>query len=1015
MLSPLIDNDADRLNVLRALRILDTPPEPHFDAVSRTAQALFGAPVAWISLVDHDRQWFKAKCGVSLQGTSREVAFCSHTIRSDEILVVEDATRDERFRDNPLVTGDTGFRFYAGAPLQLRPGIRVGTLCVLDTKPRAFALEQRRQLQDLAHIVVAHLRLHESKLASEQEVARRRSSEALVQEQARDIQEREAALREANRLLTLAEQVAHLGHWHLDVASRRLAWSDEVFRICGLGPRDEAPALAEAVAAFHPDDRQRVTDVVERSLATGDGFEFPARMVRPDGVVRDVVSRGICTVGAAGAVTAVFGTLMDVTEIRRTERQLREMSSLLETTLESMDQGLVMVDAQGVVRVCNARVVSLLDLPPEMMRAQPLFSAVRRYKLQRGEFTRSQPHVRDQVTWCGIETEPPTYELERPDGTVLEIRTVPLPEGGAVRTYTDITERKRAEMALARSEAALRQSEERLRFALDSGSDGLWDYDILTGEAWISDRWHTMLGYEPGELQVDRHTWVHLVHPEDKTQTLHQMEEHLEGRAPTFEREYRLRRKDGSWGWVLARGKVVARDAAGAPLRMVGTHIDISARKAVESKVTWMAVHDGLTDLPNRNLFRERLNERLLEIRRRGEGCAVLYLDLDRFKAVNDTLGHLAGDALLREIAHRIRSMLRSEDTVARLGGDEFAVLLARAGQHDEVAVVARRLIETVQAPVTLGAQQIEVGVSIGIAFAPPHGNDAETLFKRADLALYRAKAEGRNTFRFFEAAMDEAVEERRRLELDLRLALQRGEFELHYQPILDIASGAITSAEALVRWRHPTRGLVPPGTFIPLAEETGLIVPLGEWVLRAATHDARRWPAHVSVAVNVSALQVRHGHLVRTVRAALEATGLPARRLELEITESALMTDNEHVCEVLHDLRGLGVRIALDDFGTGYSSLSYLRQFPFDKLKIDRSFISGIRDPETAAIVRAIVALGTSLGMVVTAEGIETPEQFALARAEGCTTAQGYLIGRPCAAGDVLAAVLPGAAARAA
>jgi diguanylate cyclase (GGDEF)-like protein len=399
-----------------------------------------------------------------------------------------------------------------------------------------------------------------------------------------------------------------------------------------------------------------------------------------------------------------------------------------------------------------------------------------------------------------------------------------------------------------------------------------------------------------------------------------------------------------------------------------------------------MARHDALTELANRVLFRERLDQRLAE----------------RFKAVNDTLGHLAGDALLREIAHRLKATLRGEDIVARFGGDEFAVLLHQSDGPERAMLVAGRLIEAVQAPIILGAHEAEVGVSIGIALIPAHGDKAEVLLKRADLALYRAKDAGRNTFRFFEPAMDEEAEARRRLELDLRRALQRGEFELHYQPILDVATGTIASAEALVRWRHPSRGLVPPGAFIAAAEETGLIVPLGEWVLRAATHEARRWPEHVRVAVNVSTVQVRHGNLFPAVRAALDASGLSAERLELEITESVLMADDERASAVLHDLRSLGVRIALDDFGTGYSSLSYLRRFPFDKLKIDRSFLTEGSKAEAAAIVRAAASLGRGLGMIVTAEGVETQEQFDMAQAEGCTEVQGFLIGQPCPCGEL-------------
>ncbi len=410
---------------------------------------------------------------------------------------------------------------------------------------------------------------------------------------------------------------------------------------------------------------------------------------------------------------------------------------------------------------------------------------------------------------------------------------MPLPDGGAVLTFTDITARKRAETRVAASEA-------RLALALDAGSDGLWDCDLATGEVWCSERWWRILGYEPGEMEAHARTWRMLVHPEDAPETERVLAAHLDGRTTHYEAEHRMRRKDGTWAWLLTRGRVVARAEDGTPLRFVATQIDISARKAAEGQIAHMARHDGLTDLPNRAVFYERLEERLADLRLRGGAAAVLCLDLDRFKAVNDRLGHLAGDAvLLRAVAQRIRLALRPEDTVARLGGDEFAVLVSDGGNSGAVEATAQRLIAAVRRPVPVGLQAVEVGLSIGIAMASEHGLTGEEIFKRADLALYRAKAEGRNTHRVFSPAMDAAAAERRDLEGDLRRAIANDELSLHFQPQVTTSGRDLVGFEALVRWSHPVRGMVPPSTFVPLAEESGLILELGEWVLRAACREA--------------------------------------------------------------------------------------------------------------------------------------------------------------------------------
>ena len=430
---------------------------------------------------------------------------------------------------------------------------------------------------------------------------------------------------------------------------------------------------------------------------------------------------------------------------------------------------------------------------------------------------------------------------------------------------------------------------------------------------------------------------------------------------------------------------------------------DATAQVAAEVQAQQLTRQDALTGLPNRALFHDRLADVLAHARRRGGATAVLSLDLDRFKAVNDTLGHAVGDALLRTVADRLRGAVRDTDTVARLGGDEFAILHDAAEQPQAATALARRLVELIGRPFLLEGHLVNVGASIGIALAPADGADPDRLLKSADLALYRAKGDGRGTFRFFEPGMDVRAQARRALELDLRKALLLHEFELHYQPQLNLETGRVKGFEALLRWQHPGRGLVPPLEFIGLSEEIGLIVPIGAWVLRQACREAMRWPEPMTVAVNLSPAQFADSGLVGTVRDALRTAELPARRLELEITESVLLQDSAGTLAVLHELRALGVRVAMDDFGTGYSSLSYLRSFPFDRIKIDQSFVRDMAtNPDCAAIVRAIAGLGTSLGMTTTAEGIETAEQMRRVRAEGCEDAQGYLIGRPIPADKV-------------
>ena len=440
----------------------------------------------------------------------------------------------------------------------------------------------------------------------------------------------------------------------------------------------------------------------------------------------------------------------------------------------------------------------------------------------------------------------------------------------------------------------------------------------------------------------------------------------------------------------------------------VSTHEDITEQKQQEDRIQYLARHDSLTELPNRVRFIEELAT-LESAISRGEKAAVLHIDLDRFKHVNDSHGHSFGDRLLKQASARLWGTTRETDLLARLGADEFALLLKPIERPADAAAIAERIVRTMSAPFIIDRQQIVIGASLGIAMAPLDGDNADALMKSADMALHRAKAEGRGTFQFFERGMDAAIRTRREIEQGLRQAIQQGELRLEFQPLVGLALNRITCLEALLRWDSRERqATVSPTEFIPVAEETGLIVPIGEWVLREATRQAMTWPTEARVAVNLSPAQFRKGKLYDTVVAALRESGLPARRLELEITESLLLADNEPTLETLHRLRALGVRISMDDFGTGYSSLSYLRSFPFDKIKIDRSFMRDLTRTDGLAIVKAVIGLGHSLGMSTTAEGVETEEQLNAVREQGCDEVQGFYFSPPIR-GEAVHALLSG------
>jgi diguanylate cyclase (GGDEF)-like protein/PAS domain S-box-containing protein len=660
-----------------------------------------------------------------------------------------------------------------------------------------------------------------------------------------------------------------------------------------------------------------------------------------------------------------------------------------DAALNNMSHGLCMFDASARLVVCNERYLQIYGLSPDIVKPGCALRDLLEHRRAMGTFADDPQRYIDSLLGEIAAGKSTTVCVELPDGRAIAVLNRPMLGGGWVALHEDVTDQRRAEQDLARTKNFLDTVIENVPATIFVKDARDFRHVLINraGEEFFG---------LPAEQIIGKTAYEFL--PKAAADSIAARDyELLRCGRQDFYQEQPIHCSGDDLRLVSTRRRVI-RGAGGEPQYLMGVVEDISEQKRAEARIAHMARHDVLTDLPNRVLLMERVDEALARLRRCGERFCVFLLDLDQFKSVNDSLGHPVGDALLKAVAQRLRSSTRETDVVARLGGDEFAILqTVEGGQRESALVLANRILEVVTAPYDLDGQQVIIGTSIGIATAPDDGDDGDQLLVKADLALYRAKSEGRNGYRFFQAEMEAEVRARHALEVDLRAAVARGEFELHYQTVVDIPTQETRGVEGLVRWRHPQRGIVSPLQFILLAEETGLIVPLGRWILRRACSDAAGWPSHIKVAVNLSPAQFRKGDLIDTVSRTLTETGLPPERLELEITESVLLQKNAENLAVLHQLKNLGVSIVLDDFGTGYSSLSYLKMFPFDKIKIDKSFVEELANrADCAAIVGAVISLGRSLDIGTIAEGVETPEQLALLRAAGCREAQGYLFSRP-------------------
>ena len=681
------------------------------------------------------------------------------------------------------------------------------------------------------------------------------------------------------------------------------------------------------------------------------------------------------------------------------------LSARLEEAINHLSLGIVVFDEKREVVFCNERYREMYGLSPEQVKPGTPTRELIRHRLNLGLKVQVAPddYIRERV---GRDIALDTTVQEFTDGRIIAYTVYPMPGGGGMATHEDITEREELNARLKKQYELGKEQEETLRVrnfqfdtAINNMSQGLCFFDSDHRLIVCNDRF-----VEIYNIPAER------VHPGMKLTEIVDLRIEA-GSFPAMTREEYIRwRNDVAVSNEAKDSIVELQDGRTIKIRhrpmpgggWVATHEDITEQRQSEIKIEYMAHHDSLTDLANRVLLNDRL-EYVLGRVQRGEMVAVHHLDLDQFKAVNDTFGHPCGDKLLRIVAERLRGLVGETDTIARMGGDEFVIVQAMIADPAEATSLAQGVIDALSEPYDIDGQQAVIGVSIGISVGPGDGSNPDKLLRNADLALYRAKSDGRGTFRFFEPVMDLQMQTRRIMEQDLRKALPAGEFELHYQPVVNLASKEISGFEALIRWNHPSKGMISPADFIPLAEEIGFIVPMGEWVIRQACATAAQWPDDLHVAVNISAIQFRSPGLMQVIVSALAASGLAPTRLEIEITESVLLHNKEATLAVLHQLRALGIRIAMDDFGTGYSSLTYLQSFPFDKIKIDRSFVKNITENSSSLnIVRAVAALANGMGMTATAEGVETAEQLHSIASEGCTEMQGFLFCRPLPAAEI-------------
>jgi diguanylate cyclase (GGDEF)-like protein/PAS domain S-box-containing protein len=806
----------------------------------------------------------------------------------------------------------------------------------------------------------------------------------------------EVDLQRSDDRMRMAVEVAKIGFWDWDVIKDEQVWSDTCKALLGMRP-DSTASFQGLMNSVHADDRKMMQDNIDAAVQEKRDYGLEFRVVWPDGSVHWQMARGRAFYDNTGRTIRMAGIAMDIDQRKYADERLHLQSAALEAAANAI----VITDYEGTIVWVNHAfttmtgygVEEVLGKNPRLLKSgeQPesyygnLWRTISSGSVWQGEIVNRR---KDGTTYNEEMTiTPVTSDVSNPGKRYF------------IAIKQDITGRKQ-------NERALRQAEEKYRAIFEDAVVGIFQSTPHGRYTTVNPAMAHMLGYDsPHEMvasitDISRQVYVD---PKDREEFKRLLRE--QGMVKNF--ECAVYRKDGSEMWFSVNARAVSKE--GVLVGYEGTNEDITARKAAEERVQFLAYYDALTAVPNRTLLEDRLANALAGARRQKHKLALLFLDLDRFKTVNDSLGHSVGDLLLQEVAKRLKGFTREQDTVARLGGDEFLIMLAHIKDIPDAAVAAERLMDAMTAEFVVQGHPINISCSVGISIFPEHGADAVTLIKNADAAMYCAKTDGRNNFRFFTDDMNALVVERLAFEHGLRLALGKEEMFLMYQPQMDIVSGKIVGLEALLRWQHPELGLVPPDKFIPIAENSGLIVPIGEWVMRTACLQARKWqdeglPA-VTVAVNVSALQFRQEGFCELIRRVLHETSLDPQYLELELTESLLLANADVTVSVVQELKALGVALAIDDFGTGYSSFNTLRQLRVSKLKIDRLFIRDVAtNPDDAAIAAAIISMSRSLRLKVIAEGVENEDQMSFLRSHQCDEIQGYYFSKPLAPDQVAA-----------
>jgi PAS domain S-box/diguanylate cyclase (GGDEF) domain len=800
----------------------------------------------------------------------------------------------------------------------------------------------------------------------------------------------EAALRGSEQRHRLLFERNLAGVYRNTIDGKILDCNDAMARILGYASREELMEHSASDLYLDPTHREDFIAILRRErMMTSQEISLRKKDGRPCWLVESVHL-------IDGNPEILEGTVIDITDRKLAENALRESEERYRILVERMREGLVQADNDGVLQFVNDRFCEMVGYSREELvglRGDTLMAYPEDVALMREQARQRRRHISDQYE----------VRIRRKDGTVvwLEIGAAPVVDGtgdvvGSIGVHNEVTERRM-------SEEALRESEARYRLMAENTTDLISRISTRGIILYASEASRRLLGIEPSDL-VGR-SFLDFVFEADREETRSLTSLIHESGPTTF--AYRVRKADGSLIWFETTSRRVRDAVTGAIREVVGVSRDITERKNVEEHIEYQAYHDALTGLPNRRLFHDRLTIALAHARRMKHPLAVMFLDLDRFKVVNDTLGHSVGDELLKAVATRLQSSLREEDSIARMGGDEFTVLLGDLKSIDDAAMIAQKVLDTVAQPIHIDGTELVLTTSIGIALFPTDGDTAEELLASADRAMYRAKDAGRNSIRMVTPAMNSRALERLALEGDLRHALERGELVLYYQPQINLTTGRVTGVEALLRWNRPGHGVVGPKEFIPIAEETRLIVPVGEWVLRQACIQAKTWQGEGApgfrMAVNLSPRQFQHSDLPLVVASALESSGLAPGDLELEITESLAMQNTSWTIATLQRLREMGVQIAIDDFGTGHSSLNYLRSFPLDTVKIDQEFVQEIESSAAdRAIVSAVIGMARGLGLRVIAEGVETEPQLDFLRAQGCEEVQGFFFGEPVPAGSV-------------